>query len=101
MTAAAPAPGGAAAAGRDPVAESLRRAILQADPKLSKFNPLPRILCHDDFDDGNNGWCELVSNHAGDLDTLRPVMKDLRPAQLSNCTFFDTARTDRSTEPIL
>jgi hypothetical protein len=75
--------------GQDAATDGFRRAILQADPRLSKFNPLPRILCHDDFDDGISGWCELVSNHDGNLDTLRPVMKDLRPPQLSNCTFFD------------
>ncbi len=74
---------------QDTTAEAFRRAIIQADPRLSKFNPLPRILCHDDFDDGVNGWCELVSNHDGDLNTLRPVMNDMRPPQLSNCSFFD------------
>jgi hypothetical protein len=70
-------------------ADSLRRALLQADAQLSKFNPLPRILFHDDFDQGINGWTELVANHDGDLDELRPVLRDMRPPQLSNCTFFD------------
>ncbi len=69
--------------------DAFRRALIQADPRLSKFNPLSRILCHDDFDNGISGWCELVSNHDGDLDRLRPVMKDMRPPQLSNCSFFD------------
>ncbi len=73
---------------RDPAAV-FRKALIGADPRLSRFNPLPRILAHDDFDQGINGWCELVSNHNGNLDVLRPVMKDLRPPQLSNCSFFD------------
>ncbi len=59
------------------------------DPRLSRYNPLPRILFFDDFDEGINGWCELVGNHDNDLDTIRPLVRDLRPAQLSNCTFFD------------
>lgn len=60
-----------------------------ADVRLSKFNPLPRVLFHDDFDQGINGWCELVGNHAGDLNDIREVARDFRPPQLSSCTFFD------------
>lgn len=67
----------------------LRLALIQADPRLSKFNPLPRILFFDDFNEGVHGWCELIGNHTGDLDTIRPIMRDMRPPQLSNCTFFD------------
>jgi len=59
------------------------------DRCAGRYNPLPRVLFYDDFDEGLNGWAELVSNHAGDLSNLRPGMHDLRPAQLSNCTFFD------------
>lgn len=66
-----------------------RKALCRADPRLSKFNPLPRILFHDDFDEGINGWCELVGNHDGNLDNIRAIASDLRPPQLSNCTFFD------------
>lgn len=62
------------------VADDLRRAMIQADPNLSKFNPLPRILTHDDFDVGVHGWCELIGNHHdGNLDVIRSVMADLRP----------------------
>ena len=46
-----------------------------ADIRLSRFNPLPRILAFDDFDDGLHGWCELVGNHNGDLNELQPVFK--------------------------
>ena len=64
-------------------------ALANADIRLSRFNPLPRILAFDDFDDGLHGWCELVGNHNGDLNELQPVFRDMRPAQLSTCTFFD------------
>jgi hypothetical protein len=60
-----------------------------SDPRLGRFNPLGRILTFDDFDDGFNGWCALIANHDGNLDRLRPAMADLRPPQISNCTFFD------------
>ncbi len=54
-----------------------------------RYDPLPRVLFYDDFDEGANGWCELVGNHAGDLRNIRPAMADLRPPQISNCSFFD------------
>lgn len=73
----------------EPADRSLRRAILQADFELSKFQPLSRILFYDDFDNGLNGWAELQANHNGNLDDLRPAMRDMRPPQLSNCGFFD------------
>ena len=65
---------------------ALRR---RADPRLSKFNPLPRLLCFDDFDEGINGWTQLIGNYDDDLGQVKPLVRDLRPAQLSNCTFFD------------
>ena len=71
------------------IADDLRLALIQADPRLSKFNPLPRILFYDDFDEGVHGWAELIGNHDGNLDNIRPIMADLRPPQLSSCTFFD------------
>jgi hypothetical protein len=69
--------------------DTLRAALLSADRRLSKFNPLSRILFFDDFDDGANGWCELIGNHDGNLDKVRTMMRDLRPPQISNCSFFD------------
>jgi hypothetical protein len=70
--------------------ESMRKVLLQSNPELSRFNPLPRILFVNDFDTGANGWCELSGNHDNNLDNLRDRARDLRPPQLSNCTFFDT-----------
>ena len=59
------------------------------DVRLSKDNPLSRILYFDDFDEGMNGWCELVGSHTGGLDQIRPIAKNFRPPQLSSFTFFD------------
>ena len=69
--------------------ESVRDALLEANPELSKFKPLRHILFYDDFDNGHNGWCELEANHNGNLDELRPAVRDMRPPQISSCTFFD------------
>jgi hypothetical protein len=42
------------------------------DPALSRFDPLPRIICHDDFDRGFCGWTQLVGNYEGTLDAMLP-----------------------------
>jgi hypothetical protein len=68
---------------------SIRDEMLRADRQLSRFNPLGRILFFDDFDDGMNGWCELIGNHDGNLDNVRAATADLRPPQISSCTFWD------------
>ncbi|MBA2668210.1 MAG: hypothetical protein H0U69_14375 [Trueperaceae bacterium] len=60
------------------------------DPWLSRFDPLARILVADDFDDGINGWSTLIGNYEGDLGTMLPGYRDLRPAMLSNLTMWDT-----------
>jgi hypothetical protein len=60
------------------------------DPRLSRFDPLDRILVADDFDDGINGWSTLIGNYEGDLGTMLPGYRDLRPAMLSNLTMWDT-----------
>ena len=70
-------------------AKDIRDAMISANPLLSRYNPLPRILCHDDFDHGINGWCELLGNHDGNTEKVRPVQGDFRPPQISNCSFFD------------
>ena len=74
--------------GGHPVMLDLSTLIL-ANPEISRFRPLRRIIFYDDFDNGINGWVELQANHNGNLDDLRPGFNDLRPAQLSTCTFFD------------
>ena len=67
-----------------------RRSMLNADPRLSRFDPLSRILFYDDFDTGINGWSELIGNYENTLDSMLPEYRDLRPPQLSNLTMWDT-----------
>ena len=68
----------------------LRRALLDAHPNLSRFDPLPRIIFYDDFDHGMQGWSELIGNYEGSLDSMLPAYADMRPAMLSNGTMWDT-----------
>ncbi|MAS33032.1 MAG: hypothetical protein CL610_03430 [Anaerolineaceae bacterium] len=63
---------------------------LYTHPELSRFNPLPRILYYDDFDDGMHGWTQLIGNYEGSLDSILPEYTDIRPPQLSNLTMWDT-----------
>ena len=42
------------------VAAGVRDGIRSTDLRLSKYNPLPRILTFDDFNDGAHGWVELA-----------------------------------------
>lgn len=60
-----------------------------ADPSLSRFDPLERVLYHDAFDRGACGWTAHIGNYEGSLDTLLPEYADLRPAMLSNLTMWD------------
>lgn len=73
------------------IGEQVGEALVRRDLRLSRFNPLPRILTYDDFNTGAHGWVELHGNYdaRGDLDTVEPQMSDFRPPQLSSCTFFD------------
>jgi hypothetical protein len=57
---------------------------------FDKFNPLPRILYHADFDTGYNGFTETIGNYEGTLDEIIPEMADFRPPQLSNRPMWDT-----------
>ncbi|MDA0748332.1 MAG: hypothetical protein O2954_17585 [bacterium] len=61
-----------------------------ADPRLSRFEPRPRILLFDDFDEGLQGWTGLIGNYEDSLDSLLPGFRDLRPPMLSNSTMWDT-----------
>lgn len=70
--------------------QDIRRAVLNADPKLSKYDPLPRIIFYDDFDQGMQGWSELIGNYEHSLDSMLPGYEDLRPPMLSSATMWDT-----------
>ena len=64
--------------------------LLRADPLLSRFDPLSRIIFFDRFDLGLNGWTGLIGNYEDTLDSLLPGYQDLRPPMLSNLTVWDT-----------
>ena len=70
--------------------DAYRLAALRADPKLSRFDPLRRIIFFDDFDHGLQGWTQLIGNYEGSLDGMLPAFRDLRPPMLSNLTQWDT-----------
>ena len=62
-----------------------------SDVRLSRFNPLDRILVFDDFNSGTHGWVELHGNYDAhsNIDTTDAHKRDFRPPQLSSCSFFD------------
>lgn len=88
-------------------ADALRSVLLGLDPRLGRFDPLPRILVYDDFNTGLNGWVELIGNYLGSLDHRRDawvvrdedrgdpnletklLLMDCRPPALSNATMWD------------
>jgi len=74
----------------DPQADTLRRAVLDADPRLSRFDPLPRTLAFDDFDRGFCGWTQLVGNYEGSLDTMLPGYAQHSGPMLSTLPQWDS-----------
>lgn len=73
----------------------LQQALLHANPLLSRFDPLPRIIVADDFDRGLQGWTPLIGNYEDSLDSILPPYRDLRGPMLSNLSMWDTG-TDGS-----
>ena len=65
---------------------------MHMDPRLSRFDPLTRIIFYDDFDEGLRGWSELIGNYEHSLDSMLPDYRDMRPPMLSNLTMWDTAQ---------
>jgi hypothetical protein len=59
-------------------------------PKLSRFDPMRRIIFFDDFDEGLGGWTALIGNYENSLDAVLPPYRDHRPPQLSNLTMWET-----------
>ncbi len=68
----------------------LQEALLRANPLLSRFDPLPRIIVADDFDRGLQGWTPLIGNYEDSLDSILPPYRDLRGPMLSNLSMWDT-----------
>lgn len=70
---------------RTQLIESLR----MADPGLSRFDPLPRIIAYDDFDRGFCGWTQLVGNYEHTLDSMLPGYAQHSQAMLSTLSTWD------------
>lgn len=68
----------------------LQRAVLRADPRLSKYDPLSRIFFFDDFNDGLQGWIGLMGNYEDDLDRMHPGYRPITTPMLSNLSFWDS-----------
>lgn len=69
--------------------EAMRLALLRADPGLSRFDSLPRIISHDQFSKGYCGWSQLVGNYEDDLDTMLPGYAQHSSAMLSTLAHWD------------
>lgn len=61
-----------------------------ADPRLSRYDPLARVIYFDDFDDGMNGWTALVGNYEGSIDTMTPSYARHTQPMLSQITHWDS-----------
>ncbi|MHA6298796.1 DUF6772 family protein [Devosia sp. CAU 1758] len=69
--------------------EVMRRELRLADPALSRFDPMRRIISHDDFSRGHCGWSQLVGNYEGSLDTMLPGYAQHTSAMLSTLPHWD------------
>ena len=71
-------------------ADAFRAAALAADPRLSWFNPLRRIVYLDDFENGPAGFVEQIGNYRHDLQTSGDVYSGLQmqllPPMISSLT---------------
>jgi hypothetical protein len=70
--------------------EALRSAVLLADPRLSRFDPLPRIISLDEFSRGHCGWGQLVGNYENDLDSMLPGYAQHTSPMLSTLGHWDS-----------
>lgn len=64
-------------------------ALRLADPALSRFEPMKRIICFDDFDRGLCGWTQLVGNYEHTLDSMLPGYAQHTQPMLSSLTHWD------------
>jgi hypothetical protein len=70
-----------------------QRTMIYTDHRLSRFDPLERIVFFDDFDTGLNGWTKTAGNYEGSLDTMLPPYRKYQAPMLSNITVWDTGTT--------
>ena len=69
--------------------DSTLQALRLADPALSRFDPLRRIVTFDDFDRGFCGWTQLVGNYEHTLDAMLPGYAQHTQAMLSTLSTWD------------
>lgn len=67
----------------------LQRAILRADTRLSKYDPLSRILFFDDFSKALSGWNMLLGNYTESLTRRHPGFVGFVAPMISNVTHWD------------
>lgn len=72
-----------------PDRHEIASALRLADPALSRFDPLPRIIAFDDFDRGFCGWTQLVGNYEDTLDAMHPGYAQHTQAMLSTLPMWD------------
>nr|WP_246072259.1 DUF6772 family protein [Martelella lutilitoris] len=77
------------AAAPDALETAMLRALRLSDPNLSCFDPLRRIISHDDFSRGHCGWSQLVGNYEDTLDTMLPGYAQHTSAMLSTLSHWD------------
>jgi hypothetical protein len=65
------------------------RALRLADPALSRFDPMSRIIAFDDFDRGFCGWTQLVGNYEHTLDSMLPGYAQHTSPMLSTLSSWD------------
>ena len=58
------------------------RDLRLADPAMSRFDPMRRIICLDDFDRGFCGWTQLVGNYEHTLDSMNPSYQQIGRAHV-------------------
>ena len=73
----------------DTMEAAMLRALRLSDPELSRFDPLRRIISHDDFARGHCGWSQLVGNYEDTLDTMLPGYAQHTSAMLSTLGHWD------------
>ena len=63
--------------------------LWRVDPDLGRFDPLPRILFFDRFQQSHHGWTTLIGNYEQDIGRMHPGYRPLTAPMLSNLTFWD------------
>ncbi len=69
--------------------DTLIQSLRLADPALSRFDPLRRIITLDDFDRGFCGWTQLVGNYEHTLDSMLPGYAQHTQPMLSTLPTWD------------